>query len=114
MLLKLFDAHRFIQFCIENSVFLSHLITLISNLHKGNNDFVFDQQRVKTEVGELFWELVLWNWHLAEVWHILWWLWWRQCHIGWHDILTLFWGLLKGLLHDDLIHCSLELYLYLV
>ena len=53
------------------------------------------------------------NWYLPKVWDFLgFWLW-RECQIGRNHLLTFFLRLSHGFLHNDLVHCAMEVKFYL-
>lgn len=99
---------------IEDSILLEQEVAISSDFNHSSDSFFFDVQRLKAEVGELFWEVMLRNWNHSEVRSLLWWCVLRELKVGWDHILKLLFGFLKSFLHDDLVHGSGKVLVHLV
>jgi len=94
-------------------VSLHDLIAFLADFNHGEDNFVFDEQRVEAEVGELFREIIWW-WYgnATKVWNFLGGSFRRKSKIRGNHKLKLFFSQFHSLVHDNSIHSSSELKLH--
>jgi len=117
VLLEFFNAHSLLCAYVENLAVAVDDVALFTDLNHRLDDFILDEERVEAELGELFREIMGRNVNLTEVGDLLWGSRLRKAQVGRDHVLvsrirvSL---LLHGLLHNDKVHCALEVHGYLV
>ena len=79
MLIELFNSHGLtVQFHVKNAELFVDDVAFFTDLYHSTNYFVFDEKRVEAEVAKHVREIMVWDFDLTEVGHLLWRCWLRQ------------------------------------
>ena len=112
-LLELIDSSGLWVRDVEDLVLLEKSVAFSSDFNHGLDGFLFDVKRLEAEIGELLWEVMLWDWHHTEVWGLSWRLLLRELKIS-GDHVSFGLSGFKCSLHDDFVHGSGEVLVDLV
>jgi hypothetical protein len=91
---------------VIDAVILEKLVAFSSYVNHCLDNLFFDKEWVEAKIGELLWEVMLWNRYHTELRYFsTWWLWWKR-KICLNHIFQLVFGLFHSFVYDNPVHCS--------